>query len=139
MSQAGKIVAVAAIYPPDAYPFPWIFRLQMIMGAILDFGHYDVRKLLAWQRIAGKLHPKEPHYYFQYLGVQPECQGKGFGTTMIQHLIAITDEAHMPAYLETASAGAVPMYKRCGFETVVEKEIIGVKAWFMWRNPLLPP
>lgn len=137
MSQAGKIVAVAAIYPPGAYPFPWVFRVQMIMGAILDFGHYDVRKLLAWQRIAGKLHPKEPHYYFQYLGVLPECQGKGFGTTMMQHLIAITDEAHMPAYLETASAGAVPMYKRCGFETLVEKEVIGVKTWFMWRNPLL--
>ncbi|MBN1535747.1 MAG: GNAT family N-acetyltransferase [Anaerolineales bacterium] len=139
MNQADKIVAVAAIYPPGAYPFPWIFRARMTMGAFLDYSHYSVRRLLDWQRFAGKIHPKEPHFYFQYLGVRPECQGKGYGTLMMQYLTALADEANMPCYLETASAGAVPMYRRYGFEVLVEKEIIGVHAWFMWREPHLLP
>lgn len=134
MSEAGKIVAASAIYPPGAYPFPWIFRARMTIGAILDYRHIDVRKLLAWQRAAGKIHPKEPHYYFQYLGILPEYQGKGYGTAMMQYLTAQADQTQMPAYLETASAGAVPMYKRMGFETRVEKDVIGVRAWFMWRK-----
>jgi len=90
--------------------------------------------MLAWLKAVEKYHPQEPHFYFQYLGVLPEYQGKGMGTTLMRHFTALADEAHMPGYLETASAGALAMYKRYGFETLVETEIIGVKVWFMWRK-----
>lgn len=139
ITEAGKIVAAATIFPPGAYPFPWIFRARMTISAILNYGRYDVHKSMAWQRAAAKIHPKEPHYYFQYLGVLPQQQGKGYGTAMMRHITAIADQANMPCYLETASAGAVPMYHRYGFETVLEEEIIGVRAWFMWRKPKAIP
>jgi len=136
ISEAGKIVAAATIYPPGAYPFPWTYQARLLFYGILDFGRVNVRAFLKWQHEAGKIHPKEPHYYFQYLGVLPEYQGRGFGTAMMQYFTFLADRAHMPGYLETASGGAVPMYRRIGFETLGEKEIIGVKAWFMWRKPV---
>lgn len=136
ISEAGKMVAAATIYPPGTYPFPWIYQARLMFFAILDSRRVSVRASLRWQLAAGKIHPKEPHYYFQYLGVLPEYQGKGYGTAMMQYFTALADQTKMPGYLETASAGAVPMYRRNGFETLVEKEIIGIRAWFMWRKPI---
>jgi GNAT superfamily N-acetyltransferase len=68
--------------------------------------------------------------------VEPEQQGKAVGTAIMQHLVEKADEAKVGCYLENSNPRNLPFYQRFGFQTVIEKEIIGVPAWFMWRSPL---
>jgi GNAT superfamily N-acetyltransferase len=134
ISEDGKMVAAAAIFPPGAYPLPWVEQARITIKSIIGHDFYDIRPWWSWLAEIEKIHPHEPHFYFEYLGVLPEYQGKGYGTAIMQHITAQADEAHFPCYLETASTEAVPLYKRFGFEVIEEKEIIGVHTWFMWRQ-----
>ena len=36
-----------------------------------------------------KVHPKEPHYYLEFIGTDPAHQGKGFGSKLMLSLIHI--------------------------------------------------
>lgn len=139
VSEAGKIVAAAAIYQPGAYPLPWIEQTRITVKSILGHDRYDIRTLLRWLEETEKVHPTEPHFYFEYLGVLPEYQGRGYGSAIMQYANAKADDAHAASYLETASTDAVPMYRRYGFEVMAEKEIIGVHTWFMWRKAKVTP
>ena len=35
----------------------------------------------------------KPHYYLEYIGVEPEYQGKGVGSAILKHLMRKADEA----------------------------------------------
>jgi GNAT superfamily N-acetyltransferase len=61
-----------------------------------------------------KAHPREPHYYLEYLGTRSDRQGKGVGTEMMAPMLERCDTEGLPAYLES-SQGAVPFYARHGF------------------------
>ena len=93
---------------------------------------------MRWLDEIDKMHPVEPHYYLEYLGVEPEQQGKGLGSVIFQHLIDKADKERVGCYLENASPRNVPFYQRFGFQVISEKEIISIPAWFMWRPPRLP-
>jgi GNAT superfamily N-acetyltransferase len=86
------------------------------------------------------LHPPEPHWYLATLGVEPEWQGKGVGSTLLQATLAHIDERGDPAYLESSKERNVPFYARFGFEVIEE---LAPKAgrpvlWRMWREPREP-
>lgn len=76
-------------------------------------------------RIAGDLraamagfHPTAPHWYLWTLAVDPRCQHLGVGSALLQHTLAIIDERHEAAYLESSVPRNVPFYERHGFEVV---------------------
>ena len=64
----------------------------------------------------GRYHPSEPHWYLPLMGVDPLKQGKGFGSTLMQHALVQCDRESKLAYLESSSPRSVPFYKRHGFE-----------------------
>jgi GNAT superfamily N-acetyltransferase len=64
----------------------------------------------------GSYHPKEPHWYLPLIGTDPMQQGKGHGSALLRHALALCDEQKMPAYLEATSPRNVPLYQRHGFE-----------------------
>lgn len=131
----GRIVAAAVIYPPGSYPLPWIEQARIFIGSILGHDLYDIRPWLRWLAEAEEFHPREPHYYLEYLGVLPEVQGKGFGSSILRHLVANADELNTGCYLETVTPENVPLYQHYGFKVIAEKQIIGLNAWFMDRPP----
>ncbi|HEY1710334.1 MAG TPA: GNAT family N-acetyltransferase [Rhizomicrobium sp.] len=63
-------------------------------------------------------HPKEPHWYLWMIGVDPRCQGKGYGSALLKHMLERCDREHAVAYLESSSPKNVPLYERHGFETI---------------------
>lgn len=91
---------------------------------------------MRWLDEVDKLHPHEPHYYLEYLGVVPEQQGKALGSSILQHIINKADEEHVGCYLENANPRNIPFYQRFGFQIIHEKDIIGIPSWFMWRPPI---
>ena len=64
----------------------------------------------------GGYHPKEPHWYLPLIGTDPMQQGKGHGSTLLRHALALCDEQKMLAYLEATSRRSIPLYQRHGFE-----------------------
>ena len=63
----------------------------------------------------GGYHPSEPHWYLPLIGVDPACQGKGLGSTLLQHTLARCDREHVPAYLESSNPANISLYRRHGF------------------------
>jgi ribosomal protein S18 acetylase RimI-like enzyme len=131
----GSVIAAALIYPPGRYPLPIIDQWLFLFKSILGNGIYDVRSWVKWINEVDKIHPKQPHYYLEYIGVDPAYQGQGLGSQMMDHLVARADADKVGCYLENASPRNLPFYQRFGFKVINEKQIIGFTTWFMWREP----
>lgn len=136
VNEGGRVIASAVIYPPGAYPLPVLDQWMLLIKSILGNGFYDISPWMHWLAEVDQLHPKEAHYYLEYLGVEPEQQGKAVGSAILQHLVDTADEEHVGCYLENANPRNIPFYQRFGFQIVSEKEIIGIPSWFMWRSPV---
>lgn len=65
-----------------------------------------------------RYHPHEPHWYLWMLGVDPRCQGKGYGSALLKHTLDRIDDAHATAYLESSTPKNIPLYERHGFEVI---------------------
>ncbi|MHB8528798.1 MAG: GNAT family N-acetyltransferase [Caulobacteraceae bacterium] len=61
-------------------------------------------------------HPKTPHWYLPLIGVDPVAQGKGLGSALLKHVLALIDRDGATAYLESSNSKNVPLYERFGFE-----------------------
>ncbi len=133
INEDGKVVAAAVIYPPGSYPLPVVDQWLIVFKSILRNGMYDIRGWLKWLDETDRNHPSESHYYLEYIGVEPGYQGKGFGSSILKHLIAIADKQGVGCYLENANPLNVNFYQHFGFEIMSEKEIIGIPTWFMWH------
>ncbi len=64
----------------------------------------------------GEFHPKELHWYLPMIGVEPNRQGSGIGSALLQHTLANCDADGLPAYLESSNPKNIPLYERFGFE-----------------------
>ncbi len=64
----------------------------------------------------GRYHPREPHWYLPFIGVDPSHQGKGHGAALMQHALIPCDRDHTLAYLESSNPKNIPLYERHGFE-----------------------
>jgi GNAT superfamily N-acetyltransferase len=86
------------------------------------------------------LHPTEPHWYLATLGTDPDRQGQGVGTALLQPVLNRADEEGMPAYLESSKERNVPFYSRFGFEVVeqLQSHAGNPPLWRMWREPRTP-
>jgi GNAT superfamily N-acetyltransferase len=135
VKEDGKIVAAAMIYPPGTYPLSIIDQWLIVFKSFFMNGFYDIRNWLKWLEEIDKNHPTEAHYYLEYIGVEPGYQGKGYGSSLIKHLIHKADELGVGCYLENANPLNLPFYQHFGFQITSEKEIIGLPSWFMWRPP----
>jgi ribosomal protein S18 acetylase RimI-like enzyme len=80
-------------------------------------------------------HVPGPHYYLSALGVEPERQGEGIGTSLLAPVLERAAAESVPAYLETATARNVLLYERLGFEVVEELTLprTDVHGWLMLR------
>lgn len=129
------VLGSAIIYPPGAYPLPVVDQWLLLLKSIWGNGLYDIGSWMKWLKEVDKLRPTEPHYYLEYIGVEPNCQGRGVGSAILKHLCDKADKEGVGGYLENANPVNTAYYQRFGFEIMHEEEIIGIPAWFMWRSP----
>ena len=83
-----------------------------------------------------KKHTNFPHRYIMLLGVNPEKQGKGYASLLLNKILGRYDMEKLPCYCETYLPKNVEIYKRFGFEVVQESEIpnTDIKFWGLLRK-----
>jgi ribosomal protein S18 acetylase RimI-like enzyme len=112
-----------------------IRALPMLLNAA-GFGRFG--RLMKLRNAMDDKHPMDrPHDYLWFLGVHPDAQGKGLGSTLLHAKTERMDAAHRCGFLETATARNLPLYQRHGFEIVTDYRPApdGPLIWAMWREP----
>lgn len=128
--------SAAALWSP---PLQWHLGLRQQLRVLPEFiAAVGWRRLLPAQRAitaVQKVHPAQPHYYLQVLGVDPASQGRGLGQVLLAPMLRMADQRHMPVYLETANSDNIGFYQRFGFELSTELAMPAgaPPLWLMWR------
>ena len=60
------------------------------------------------------------HWYLYLLGVDPQYQGKGYASQLLNGMLSETDKEGLPCFLETQGIQNVSMYQHFGFKVVDE-------------------
>lgn len=108
--------------------------LRTVVPLVATFGTALPRGLKVQASIDAH-RPKGRFWYLHYVGVRPAHQGKGHGGRIIRAQTAIADAEGLPCWLETATAGNVPLYERLGFSIAMEWDVAGggPHFWGMMR------
>jgi GNAT superfamily N-acetyltransferase len=77
----------------------------------------------------------EEHWHVGPVGVEPGYQGRGIGGAVMQALCGWLDEGDRLAWLETDKQRNVRFYSGLGFEVAAEATVLGIKTWYMRRDP----
>ncbi len=117
-SSGGELAGVAAWLPPGAFPLPPRRQLRLApdMLRVLAAAPRSVPRLARFMAAASKLHPAQPYWYLEVVGVEPGARGLGIGTRLLEPVLARADEAGQPCYLETMTERNVAWYRSLGFE-----------------------
>jgi GNAT superfamily N-acetyltransferase len=134
------VVGGALWVPPGTWRLGVVDQVVLLPGMLRVFG----RGLARAQRGLTMMesgHPTVPHYYLDSLGVEPEWQGRGVGSALMQPVLARCDAERVPAYLNAGSARSRDLYSRHGFRVTEEFRLPegGPPLWRMWREPAEKP
>lgn len=132
---------VAIWHPPGYGGASFIGSLRLMPSVLRLAGGF--RRLREVSRAVAALeqhrhrHVPAPHFYLSALGVEPDRQGSGLGTALVQPILERADQGRVAAYLEAATARNVLLYERLGFAVVEEMTLPGtdVHGWLMLRSP----
>jgi ribosomal protein S18 acetylase RimI-like enzyme len=108
------------------------------MGALMSetVAQEMMDDLNGFAEVQAAMHIHEPHWYLPMIGVEPQHQGKGYGSQLLSHALAIADRDGLPAYLESTTPDSRRLYERHGFEVVGEIQFGSSPCmWPMRREP----
>jgi ribosomal protein S18 acetylase RimI-like enzyme len=105
------LTGAALSLPPGAWRAPT--RVAVQHGRC--FGIH-LPKAAGLAALMERRHLREPHYYFPYIGVAPEAQGRGLGSTLMRPTLDRCDKEGLPAFLEATNERNTALYERLGFE-----------------------
>ena len=88
--------------------------------ALSCVGLANIGKVLKREAVIKQLHVGKEMCYLWFIGVSPDAQHQGLGSTLLKEIIEQCDTAGMPVYLETSVQQNVPWYERFGFTTYKE-------------------
>lgn len=104
------------------------------------FGLSGFRRLLAYDDAGQRLHHEHapmPHWHLSVIGVEPEFQGQGIGSMLMQPMLEQADHQGLPCYLDTHQESNVRLYQRHGFEVAERRQLAGhpIPVYAMLRRP----
>jgi ribosomal protein S18 acetylase RimI-like enzyme len=111
-----EFAAVALWFAPGGEPDGDLI-VSVITETVAADKHDDTFAVLEQM---DSIHPKYPHWYLPWFGVDAGRQGHGLGGQLMTHCLAIVDASDLPAYLETPNPRNISFYERHGFEVTGE-------------------
>jgi len=124
-------------YPPGTLDIGLVEGLLLFPDLIGVVGLRGIGRMMTVFAALDDAHPREKHYYLQIIGVDPDRQGRGLGTALMQPVLERCDREGCGAYLENSKEANTPFYNRNGF-VVTGRVELGTGAppvWPMWRDP----
>jgi GNAT superfamily N-acetyltransferase len=77
----------------------------------------------------------ETLHYLAGVGVDPNNQGRGYGSALIKRVVENAAHAGVSCALVTDRERNLPLYERCGFRTVASRTVTAdVRFWSMIAN-----
>jgi len=132
------VAGVAVWLPPGRDASSFLDSVRLVPALARLTGWRRLREVAAANEMLEKrrrTHVPAPHWYLSALGVDPERQREGIGSSLLSLVLGRADAEGVPAYLEAATARNVLLYERHGF-VVVEELILprtDVRGWLMLR------
>jgi ribosomal protein S18 acetylase RimI-like enzyme len=123
--------------PPGKWRMSVGLQVRLSPAMFRMFGVRRMPLILKGLSMMDKHHPDDrPHWYLGVLGTDPEAQGKGLGSAVMQPVLERCDSEGVGAYLESSKEANIPFYRRHGFEVTGEVHLPeGPPLWPMWRDP----
>lgn len=135
-----RIAGVAVWLRPDKFPLPPARQIRSIPHVLrlLAVAPTWFRRVLQFATAASRLHPREPYWSLEAIGVEPSFQGQGLEARLLAPVLEQTGQAGIGCYLETDTEKNVSWYRKLGF--AIQKEGVqfvsnGPLFWLMWRSP----
>ncbi|MBO9702141.1 MAG: GNAT family N-acetyltransferase [Sporocytophaga sp.] len=102
------------------FPEQETVSLKSIMNdlrlAFSCIGPERLPKVLSRESKVKSYYPKQSIFYLRFIGVHPDFQRKGIGSSLIADIVNEARTMKKPIYLETSMAENVKFYKNMGFE-----------------------
>jgi GNAT superfamily N-acetyltransferase len=131
---AGDAAGAALWVPPGRQavgddPEAFGRRMEQIAGS-------DAARVFEIAALLDEHHPHGSFFYLQFIGVQPDQQGRGIGAALLTPVLERADRLGLPAYLEATSPRNRRLYERHGFHAAGDLAPLGgPPLWPMWRQP----
>jgi GNAT superfamily N-acetyltransferase len=134
-----KFEGVATWLPPGQSPFGARQVMRSVPPSVLNRFRSETSGFRAYARHIDGLHRKlvpYPHWYLDMIGVDPPRQGQGFSSLLLRPVLERLDRERIPCYLETNVEKNVGIYRRFGFDVIVEDKmpVTGLVTWAMVRG-----
>jgi ribosomal protein S18 acetylase RimI-like enzyme len=106
-----------------------LWDIRLIANCI---GPNGVTKAMSREKKIKSLQPKELLYYLWFIGVSPEEQHKGIGSSLLNGIIKDAEGERRTLCLETSTQKNIPWYQKFGF-TIYNELDIGYSLFFLKR------
>jgi ribosomal protein S18 acetylase RimI-like enzyme len=135
----GKVAGAAVVEGADGVSIAklvlnGVFQLP---GVVRGLGWGGMYRGIQLMNELAKNHPKEPHLYLNFLGVDPDYQRHHHcGSALLDHLreLAAQRPSLCGVYLETATEANVAYYQSRGYEVLGEIFPLGCRMWRMLQR-----
>ena len=134
----GERMAGGALwYPPPGRYVPSLGRQLLALPGHVAVLRGRLGMAQTYVKSALGAHPSEPHWYLQYVGVEPEFQRKGIGAALISFRVHGCDADSQAAYLESSNPKNLALYARLGFQPtgLLALPAGAPEVTTMWRPP----
>lgn len=124
----GDVHGVALWLAPGKYPWSASRQLRGAgwMISVLVADPRSFRRFMQTGANGARLHPDDPHWFLESMGVDPAVQRQGVGGRLLEPVLKIADRDRIDCYLETADPRNAAYYARHGFE--VENDALQLVA-----------
>src|SRR5690606_7202911 len=125
--------AVALILYPETKKTNFSSLLLDVKLILNCIGISNIGKALKRESSIKKLQPQKSMNYLWFIGVDPQEQGNGIGSKLMEEIIQYSQEQQKPIYLETSTRSNLPWYERFGFNIYNELDL-SYKLYFLNRE-----
>jgi ribosomal protein S18 acetylase RimI-like enzyme len=107
---------------------------------LFKWGFSTFKRVFGFGLVMEEAHEKHMgtrrHWYLAVIGVDPEYQGRGLGTRLMEPIMILADEQKTEIYLECSKESNVTYYQRLNFEVLgIMRPKDGPPSWVMRRLP----
>ena len=134
-----RLVGAAVWRPPHATADTWRDRLRAFITRcrLMMLSKDAARKLLRGFAALEATHPRVPHWYLFFIGLDPALRGHGIGAWLMAPVLKAADATCSLCYLETPFPQTIEFYRKLGYEVTSEPRPFpgAPQLWAMTREP----